>query len=138
MRERISIRMAVRVFDLDAQGHLTGAAYLQYANHTLWDRVRAAGVDVDALLASTASNWSRAWRRALRQIDHPPLRVCDCRHAAATTWLVAGVPLGEVARRMGHSVDTLVSTYVGALTGDQDLANRRIDALLAGGRSWPR
>jgi acyl-CoA thioester hydrolase len=52
MRERFSTRMGVRVFDLDAQGHLTGAAYLQYANHTLWECVRAAGVDVDALLAS--------------------------------------------------------------------------------------
>jgi integrase len=80
----------------------------------------------------TASNWSRTWQRALRQIGHPPLRVYDCRHAAATTWLAAGVPLGEVARRMGHSVDTLVSTYVGALTGDEDLANRRIEALLGG------
>jgi integrase len=86
----------------------------------------------------TASNWSRTWQRALRQIGHPPLRVYDCRHAAATTWLAAGVPLGEVARRMGHSVDTLVSTYVGALTGDEDLANRRIDALLAGEEHWPR
>jgi integrase len=86
----------------------------------------------------TASNWSRTWQRALRQIGHPPLRVYDCRHAAATTWLAAGVPLGEVARRMGHSVDTLVSTYVGALTGDEDLANRRIDALLGGGQAWPR
>lgn len=86
----------------------------------------------------TASNWSRTWQRALRQIGHPPLRVYDCRHAAATTWLAAGVPLGEVTRRMGHSVDTLVSTYVGALTGDEDLANRRIDALLAGDERWPR
>jgi integrase len=86
----------------------------------------------------TASNWSRTWQRPLRQIGHPPLRVYDCRHAAATTWLAAGVPLGEVARRMGHSVDTLVSTYVGALTGDEDLANRRIDALLGGGQTWPR
>jgi hypothetical protein len=41
-----------------------------------------------------------------------------------------GVPLGEVARRMGHSVDTLVSTYVGVLTGAEDLANRRIDGSL--------
>ena len=50
------------------------------------------------------SNWSRAWQRALRQIDHPPLRVYDCRHAAATTWLKAGVPLGETARRLGSRV----------------------------------
>ena len=32
---------------------------------------------------------------------------------------------------MGHSVDTLVSTYVGALTGDDELANRRVDAALS-------
>jgi integrase len=77
------------------------------------------------------SNWSRAWQRALRSIDHPPLRVYDCRHAAATTWLRAGVPLGEAARRLGHSVETLVSTYVGALTDDETVANERIEAVLA-------
>lgn len=79
----------------------------------------------------TASNWGRAWQRALRQIGQPSLRVYDCRHAAATTWLTAGVPLGEVARRLGHSVETLVSTYVGALAGDEQLANDRIEALFA-------
>ncbi|MBA2638407.1 MAG: site-specific integrase [Nocardioidaceae bacterium] len=78
----------------------------------------------------TASNWARSWRRALREIGHRPLRVYDCRHAAATTWLRAGVPLGDVARRMGHSVETLVSTYVGALAGDEELANERIGTAL--------
>jgi hypothetical protein len=38
--------------------------------------------------------------------------------------------LGEVARRLGHSVETLVSTYVGALDGDEELGNRRIEAVL--------
>lgn len=52
MADEFSTRLDVRVFDLDAQGHLTGAAYLQYANHALWECVRAAGVDVEALLAS--------------------------------------------------------------------------------------
>ena len=80
----------------------------------------------------TGSNWTRAWHRALAAIDHGPLRVYDCRHAAATTWLMAGVPLGEVARRLGHSVETLVSTYVGALVGDEALANARIDEVLSG------
>ncbi len=41
------------------------------------------------------------------------------------------MPLGDVARRMGHSVETLVSTYVGALDGDEEIANQRIDAVLA-------
>ena len=45
----------------------------------------------------SSSNWGRAWHRALRSIDHEPLRLYDCGHAAATTWLNAGVPLGDVA-----------------------------------------
>jgi integrase len=64
-------------------------------------------------LRPAPSNWSRAIHRAYRTVGPPPLRVYDCRHAAATTWLGAGVPWGEVARRLGHSVETLVSTYVG-------------------------
>jgi integrase len=79
----------------------------------------------------TASNWSRAWHRALRAAGVEPLRLYDCRHAAATTWLKAGVPLGEVASRLGHSVETLVSTYIGALTGDDQLANRRIEEAIS-------
>jgi integrase len=75
----------------------------------------------------SGSNWRRAWHLALRKIDHPPLRPYDCRHYCATTWLAAGVPLAEVARRMGHSVETLVATYVGALDGDIDRANLAID-----------
>lgn len=81
----------------------------------------------------TASNWARAWQRALRTLDHEPLRVYDCRHAAATAWLQAGAPLGEVAQRLGHSVETLVSTYVGALAGDEHLTNQRIEAALCRG-----
>ena len=65
------------------------------------------------------SNWRRAWHLGLAKIDHEPLRPYDCRHFAATCWLHAGVPLREVARRMGHSVETLVATYVGALKGDE-------------------
>ncbi len=82
-------------------------------------------------LRPRASNWSRTLQRALRACGCEPMRVYDCRHAAATTWLRAGVPLGDVAKRMGHSVETLVSTYVGVLAGDEEFANKRIDAVLA-------
>lgn len=61
------------------------------------------------------------------------MRVYDCRQAAATTWLRAGVPLGETARRLGHSVETLVSVYVGALGDDEKLGNARIEAELRAG-----
>jgi integrase len=95
------------------------------AGHDLLFRTRTGG-------RPSSSNWSRSLQRALRDIDYPPLRIYDCRHPAATTWLRAGVPLGEVAKRMGHSVQTLVTTYIGALDGDESLANQRIEAVLAG------
>jgi integrase len=104
----------------------------------LRDCVRSGGFGPDDLIfrtrngkRPTASNWARTWQRALGATGLQPLRVYDCRHAAATMWLKAGLPLGEVARRLGHSVETLVSTYVGALDGDEELGNQRIEAALA-------
>lgn len=47
--EPFTLRMDVRLSDVDAQGHMTSAAYLAFANHALWSCVRDAGVDVDAL-----------------------------------------------------------------------------------------
>ena len=54
----------------------------------------------------------------------------DLRHACATLWLGAGVPVGEVARRLGHSPEVLLKKYAGVLSGDEDLSNARIDAAL--------
>lgn len=95
------------------------------------------GIGRDELLFRTRgdkrpspSNWSRVLKRALATAGQPPMRVYDCRHAAATAWLQAGAPLGDVARRLGHSVETLVSTYVGALEGDEQMTNARIQTLI--------
>ena len=38
--------------------------------------------------------------------------------------------LGETARRLGHSVETLGSTYVGALDDEEQVGNQRIDSIL--------
>jgi integrase len=54
----------------------------------------------------------------------------DCRHAAATACLRAGMPLGETARRLGHSVESLVSTYVGALEDEEHVGDQRVDTIL--------
>ena len=40
------------------------------------------------------------------------------------------MPLAETARPLGHSVETLVSTYIGALDDEERIANQRIDAYL--------
>ena len=78
----------------------------------------------------SGSNWARAWHRALESVGQRPMRIYDCRHAAATTWLRAGMPLAETARRLGHSVETLVSTYVGALDDEEHVGNQRVDTIL--------
>jgi integrase len=84
----------------------------------------------------TPSNWGRAPKWVCAKVGRQPMWVYDCRHACATAWLRAGVPLGEVARRLGHSVETLVSIYVGALDGDDLAVNKLIDAAMSGARSW--
>lgn len=43
------IRVEVRAYELDTQGHLTTAAYLQYADHTRWKLLDAAGVDLEEM-----------------------------------------------------------------------------------------
>ena len=48
-------------------------------------------------------------------IDRPPMRIIRLPPRRGDDVAdQAGVPLGEVARRIGHSVETLVSTYVGS------------------------
>ena len=58
------------------------------------------------------------------------MRRCGCRLPTRSSHDLAPrrLPLSEVARRLGHSVDTLVSTYVGVLDGDEQIANDRIGA----------
>jgi hypothetical protein len=47
------------------------------------------------------------------------------------------VPLGDVARRLGQGVESLVGTYVvGALDGDDTAGNELIDAALGPSRAW--
>ncbi len=94
---------------------------------------------------TSGSNWARAWHRALESVGQRPIRIYDCRHAAGMTWLRAGMPLAETARRLGHSVETLVSTYVGALDDEEHVGNQRVDSILgwaslaySEGRAMPR
>ena len=44
--------LTVRMFEIDAQGHLAGSAYVDYANQAFWEKLRTAGIDIDALIAS--------------------------------------------------------------------------------------
>ena len=44
--------------------------------------------------------------------------------------LKARVPLAEAARHLDHSVETLLSTYIGAMEGDDAEANALLDGVL--------
>jgi acyl-CoA thioester hydrolase len=50
--EPFQVRVRVRGYELDINGHLNQAVYLQYAEHARWELVRAAGVGQEKLLAA--------------------------------------------------------------------------------------
>lgn len=52
--EPFRVRITVRGYELDTQGHLNQAVYLQYAEHARWEALRAAGVGQTELIASGA------------------------------------------------------------------------------------
>jgi acyl-CoA thioester hydrolase len=46
------VRVKVRGYELDTQGHLNWAEYLHYAEHARWEYLAAAGITQDALLGT--------------------------------------------------------------------------------------
>lgn len=52
MNERFEVRVAVRGYELDANGHVGSAVFLQYSQHARWECLRAAGVEQAQLIAS--------------------------------------------------------------------------------------
>lgn len=47
-----TVRIGVRGYELDTQGHLNSAVYHQYGEHARWECLRAAGIPSDKLLAA--------------------------------------------------------------------------------------
>ncbi|MGY0490942.1 acyl-CoA thioesterase [Streptomyces sp. WG-D5] len=50
MAEQFSVPVEVRGYEIDINGHLNQAVYLQYAEHARWSFLRHAGLDENALL----------------------------------------------------------------------------------------
>ncbi|GAA4551097.1 acyl-CoA thioesterase [Amycolatopsis samaneae] len=50
-----SVRVVVRGYELDLNGHLGGAVYHQYGDHARWECLRAAGITVAELQAAGLS-----------------------------------------------------------------------------------
>jgi integrase len=86
-------------------------------------------------VASTA--YTDVWKEA-RRLAFPPDQVesplagrpYDLRHAAVSLWLNGGVAPTEIAKRAGHSVEVLLRVYAKCVSGQEEIANRRIDEIL--------
>ncbi|WP_272925924.1 MULTISPECIES: hypothetical protein [unclassified Streptomyces] len=53
-------------------------------------------------------------------------RPYDLRHACITRWLNAGVPIAEVARRVGDSQEVIHRRHHGCIDGHEEAANAKI------------
>ncbi|MFJ1971827.1 tyrosine-type recombinase/integrase [Streptomyces sp. NPDC087903] len=77
--------------------------------------------------------WEEARAYALRpeRVDSPLAgRPYDLRHACITRWLNAGVPIAEVARRVGNSPEVIHRRYHGCIDGHEEAANLKIQKAL--------
>ncbi len=52
MTEPFRVRVAVRGYELDVNGHLNWAHYLHYAEHARWECLRAAGLTYEVMAGS--------------------------------------------------------------------------------------
>jgi integrase len=79
--------------------------------------------------------WQKARAAALtaeEQASPLAARPYDLRHAAASTWLNAGVPATQVAEWAGHSVHVLLKVYAKCILGQEDATRWRIEVALEG------
>jgi integrase len=89
-------------------------------------------------VASTA--YTEVWQEA-RQVALSPEQIAspmagrpyDLRHAAVSLWLNGGVSPTEIAQRAGHSVEVLLRVYAKCVSGQEAIANRRIEEILKTG-----
>ncbi|MEV5011132.1 acyl-CoA thioesterase [Streptomyces sp. NPDC055692] len=51
MSEPLSVRVTVRGYEADVQGHLNQAVYLNYAEHARWSLLQAAGISQAGLVS---------------------------------------------------------------------------------------
>ncbi|MFF9281564.1 acyl-CoA thioesterase [Streptomyces griseosporeus] len=52
MSEPFSVRVTVRGYETDTQGHLNQSVYLNYAEHARWSLLQAAGITPAGLIAT--------------------------------------------------------------------------------------
>ncbi|MFF0773151.1 acyl-CoA thioesterase [Nonomuraea wenchangensis] len=115
------VRVAVRGYELDTQGHLNNVVYHQYGDHARWECLRAAGIEIREMLADgigpvTLENTIR-FRRELRGGDEVDV-TCAFEWGAGKTFRVR-----QEFRRVRDGALAAELTGVGGLV---DLRERRL------------
>ncbi|MEU0372679.1 thioesterase family protein [Streptomyces sp. NPDC006283] len=117
-----SVGVTVRGYELDTQGHLNQAVYLQYAEHARWELLRAAGLPQEKLLAGgvgpVALEVTVKYARELRGGDE--VRVtCQFLYGEGKTFRVVQQILKD---------DGTVAAEITGVAGMLDLSTRRLIA----------
>ncbi|MFD0686534.1 acyl-CoA thioesterase [Actinomadura fibrosa] len=120
MKEPFTVRVTVRAYELDTQGHLNSAVYHQYGDHARWECLRAAGVSVDELIATgvgpvTLENTIR-YHRELRAGDDVDI-TCTFAWGEGRTFRIK-----QELRR----ADGALAAEISSVGGLMDLAERRL------------
>jgi len=117
-----SVRVTVRGYELDTQGHLNQAVYLQYAEHARWELLRTAGLPQDKLIASgvgpVALETTIKFRRELRGGDEVDVS-CVFSYGTGKTFTVT---------QQITKLDGTVAAEITGTAGMLDLAERRLIA----------
>ena len=118
--EPFLVRIGVRGYELDLQGHVNQAVYLQYAEHARWELLHAAGLTVDVLLGAgigpVALENTIRYRAELRGGDQVDVS-CEFRWNPSRTFRI----VQDYHRGDGTPVADLV-----AVAGLLDLAQRKL------------
>ncbi|MFD6278363.1 acyl-CoA thioesterase [Streptomyces sp. NPDC060209] len=115
-----SVEVTVRGYELDTQGHLNQAVYLQYAEHARWELLREAGLAQEKLLAHGIGpvqlEVTVKYLRELRGGDR--VRVsCELLYGTGKTF--------EMRQRIVKE-DGTVAAEIGGVGGILDLKARRL------------
>ncbi|GAA4639592.1 acyl-CoA thioesterase [Actinoallomurus vinaceus] len=126
--EPFSVRLDVRVYEVDSQLHLGGGFYVKYGDHARFQCVQAAGVSVEKLLADGLGPVNLEtvirYHRELRGGDQVDVS-CDWEWGDGKTYRV---------RHLMRHADGTLAAEIGHVSGLLDLRTRRLIADPA--REW--
>ena len=115
-----SVPVTVRGYELDTQGHLNQAVYMQYAEHARWESLRAAGLPQDKLLATgvgpVALEVTIKFLRELRGGDEVTVS-CAFEYTGGKTFRI----VQEIRK-----ADGTVAAQIAGVGGLLDLTERRL------------